>query len=147
MSVRIDVSPAPGEEDYLAILKPLRAYNVSQAGDARPERFALLVRDEHSNEVIGGLYGRILYRWLFVELLAVPEQCRGEGLGSRLMHMAEEHARKKDCIGIWLDTFSFQAPEFYRKHGFSEFAQLDDFPPGHTRFFFQKRLNSSAVIS
>jgi GNAT superfamily N-acetyltransferase len=147
MSVRIDVSPTPGEEDYLAILKPLRAYNVAQAGDPRPERFALLVRDEVSNEVIGGLYGRILYRWLFIELLVVPEQCRGEGMGSRLMHMAEDHARKNDCIGIWLDTFSFQTPEFYRKHGFSEFAQLDDFPPGHTRHFFQKRLNSSAVIS
>ena len=147
MSVRIDVSQSPGEAEYLAILKPLRAYNVSQAGDAKPERFALLIRDEHSDEIIGGLYGRSLYSWLFVELLAVPEQCRGQGMGSRLMHMAEDHARKNDCIGIWLDTFSFQAPEFYRKHGFVEFAKVEDFPPGHQRFFFQKRLNASAVIS
>ncbi|WP_397453461.1 GNAT family N-acetyltransferase [Pseudomonas sp. NA-150] len=147
MSVRIDVSQNPGEQEYLAILKPLRAFNVSQAGDAMPERFALLVRDEHSDEIIGGLYGRTLYSWLFVELLAVPEQTRGQGMGSRLLRMAEEHARKKGCVGIWLDTFSFQAPEFYRKHGFTEFAQLNDFPPGHQRIFFQKRLNLSAVIS
>ncbi|MDY7560483.1 GNAT family N-acetyltransferase [Pseudomonas sp. 10B1] len=147
MSIRIDVSQSPGETEYLAILKPLRAYNFSQAGDAKPERFALLIRDEQSDEIIGGLYGRSLYSWLFVELLAVPEQCRGQGMGSRLMHMAEDHARSQDCIGIWLDTFSFQAPEFYRKHGFVEFAKVEDFPPGHQRFFFQKRLNSSAVVS
>jgi GNAT superfamily N-acetyltransferase len=147
MSVRIDVSQAPGEAEYLAILKPLRAYNVAQAGDAKPERFALLIRDELTNEVIGGLYGRSLYSWLFIELLAVPDQCRGQGMGSRLMHMAEDHARKNECIGIWLDTFSFQAPEFYRKHGFVEFAKVEDFPPGHQRFFFQKRLNLSTVIS
>lgn len=147
MTVRIDVSQSPGEAEYLAILKPLRAYNVAQAGDARPERFALLIRDETSDEVIGGLYGRSLYSWLFVELLAVPDQCRGQGMGTRLMQMAEEHARKNRCVGIWLDTFSFQAPEFYRKLGFVEFAKVEDFPPGHQRFFFEKRLSPSVPAS
>jgi len=147
MSVRIDVSHNPDENDYLAILKPLRTFNYAQVGDARPEKLALLVRDEQSDEVVGGLYGKILYRWLFVELLTVPEQTRGQGMGTRLMRMAEEFAREKGCIGVWLDTFSFQAPEFYRKHGFSEFGHIDDYPPGHQRIFFKKRLNLTAVIS
>jgi GNAT superfamily N-acetyltransferase len=140
MSVRIEQTANPTEEDYLSILKPLRAYNVSRAGDAGAEKFALLVRDEHSDEVLGGLHGRLLYRWMFIELLAVPEQARGQGLGSRLLGMAEQLARDKDCVGIWLDTFDFQAPAFYRQHGFTEFGQLDDYPPGHQRLFFQKRL-------
>lgn len=140
MNTRIDIAINPGDEERSAILKPLRAYNIAQAGDPKPETVALLVRDEHSDEVIGGLYGDILYRWLFIELLAIPEHTRGQGIGSRLMSMAEDLAREKDCVGIWLDTFDFQAPEFYKRHGYSEFAHLTDFPPGRKRFFFQKRL-------
>lgn len=141
MSTRIELTNQPTEEDYLAILTPLRAYNASQAGDAGAEKFALLVRDEQTNEVLGGMYGKLLYRWMFIELLAIPEQTRGQGTGSRLMGMAEDLAREKNCVGIWLDTFDFQAPDFYRKHGFSEFGQLQDYPPGHQRLFFHKRLD------
>lgn len=140
MSTRIEVSANPGEDERSAILKPLRVYNLAQAGDPKPEKIALLVRDEDSHEVIGGLYGEIFYRWLFIELLAIPEQTRGQGTGSRLMNMAEALAREKGCVGIWLDTFDFQAPAFYQKHGFSEFGHLEDFPSGHKRFFLQKRL-------
>jgi ribosomal protein S18 acetylase RimI-like enzyme len=56
------------------------------------------------------------------------------------MQRAEDLAREKDCVGIWLDTFSFQAPEFYKKLGFSECGEILDYPLGHKRHFFQKRL-------
>ncbi|GFM75669.1 MULTISPECIES: GNAT family N-acetyltransferase [Pseudomonas] len=141
MTARIEMMIDPGEEERLAILRPLRAHNFSQAGDPKPETIALLVRDEQTGEVIGGLYGEIFYRWLFIELLAIPEQTRGQGIGSRLIHMAEDVAREKDCVGIWLDTFDFQAPSFYERHGFTEFGHLNDFPPEHKRFFLQKRLD------
>ncbi|WP_044874757.1 GNAT family N-acetyltransferase [Pseudomonas sp. LFM046] len=140
MNTRIEMSENPGEDERSAILRPLRAHNFSQAGDPKRETIALLARDEHTNEVIGGLYGEIFYRWLFIELLAIPEQARGQGTGSRLMNMAEDIAREKGCVGIWLDTFDFQAPEFYQKHGFTKFGHIDDFPPTHKRFFLQKRL-------
>lgn len=130
----------PGDEERSAILRPLRAHNRAQEGDPKPESLALLVRDEHTNEIIGGLYGEIFYRWLFIELLAIPEQSRGQGTGSRLMEMAENTALERGCVGIWLDTFDFQAPAFYERHGFTEFGHLDNFPPQHKRLFFQKRL-------
>ncbi|GGM19929.1 GNAT family N-acetyltransferase [Pseudomonas asuensis] len=140
MSTRIEIKTHPKEDDRSAILKPLRAHNFSKAGDPKPESIALLVRDENTDEIIGGLYGEIFYRWLFIELLAIPEEARGQGIGSRLINMAEDVAREKGCIGIWLDTFDFQAPAFYQKHGFTEFGHLDNFPSEHKRFFFQKRL-------
>ncbi|WP_223527865.1 GNAT family N-acetyltransferase [Pseudomonas sp. BF-B-26] len=139
MTLRIELSQNPTNEDREAILTPLRAYNASQAGEANSQPIALLVRDDN-DEILGGLYGRFFYRWLFIELLSVPEQARGQGLGTQLMQMAEDLAREKECIGIWLDTFDFQAPEFYRKLGYSELGQIADYPPGHKRFFFQKRL-------
>ncbi|QXI40451.1 GNAT family N-acetyltransferase [Pseudomonas xantholysinigenes] len=140
MSMRIEMVASPGDEERSAIVKPLRAHNRAKAGDPKIETIALLVRDEHTQEVLGGLWAEVFYRWLYIELLAIPEQSRGQGIGTRLIGMAEEVAREKGCIGIWLDTFDFQAPAFYERNGFSRFANLEDFPPGHTRFYYQKRL-------
>ncbi|RON24864.1 GNAT family N-acetyltransferase [Pseudomonas brassicacearum] len=139
MTLRIEQSQNPTDEEREAILIPLRAYNTAQAGPGNPQPLALLVRDENG-EILGGLYGRFFYQWLFIELLSVPEQARGQGLGSKLMQMAEDLAREKECVGIWLDTFDFQAPEFYKRLGYSELGQIADYPPGHKRHFFQKRL-------
>ncbi|KPN89828.1 GNAT family N-acetyltransferase [Pseudomonas nunensis] len=139
MRLRIERSQDPTNEEREAILAPLRTYNAAQAGLAKPEPVALLVRDDNG-EILGGLYGRVFYQWLFIELLSVPEEGRGLGLGSKLMQMAEELAQENECVGIWLDTFSFQAPEFYKKLGYSEFGQIVDYPPGDKRHFFQKRL-------
>ncbi|WP_409285127.1 GNAT family N-acetyltransferase [Pseudomonas protegens] len=141
MTTRIEMLVDPGQEVRAAILKPLRAHNLAQAGDPKPQAIALVVRDEHSGEIIGGLQAEIFYRWMFIELLAIPEQARGQGTGAQLLKMAEDTAREKGCVGIWLDTFDFQAPEFYQRHGFSEFGRLDDFPPQHQRFFLHKRLS------
>lgn len=143
MPLRIEQSQNPTDEERQAILLPLRAYNASKAGVSVSEPIALLVRDDH-DDILGGLYGRVFYQWFFIELLSVPEQARGQGIGSRLMHMAEALAREKECVGIWLDTFDFQAPQFYEKLGYSELGQIVDYPPGHKRYFFQKRLTNDA---
>lgn len=139
MTLRIELSQDPTEEQRAAILAPLRAHNIAKAGPSRYEPVALLVRDDN-DAILGGLYGHTFYRWLFIELLAVPEEGRGQGIGSKLMNMVEEFAREKDCVGIWLDTFDFQAPGFYKKLGYTECGEIVDYPLGHKRHFFQKRL-------
>lgn len=141
MSTRIEFKSNPSEDERLQILEPLKAYNAEKAGDGLSEKFAFFIRDELTDTVLGGLHARILYQWLFIELLIVPEQCRGQRMGSQLMEMAEDIARERNCIGVWLDTFDFQAPEFYLKHGYQLFGQLDDYPAGHQRLFYQKRLD------
>ena len=141
MESRIEMLVNPGAEVLAAILKPLLVHNLSQAGDPKPEICSLVIRDHQTNEIIGGIIGEIFYDWLFVELLAIPKEVRGQGIGSRLLRMAEDVAREKGCLGIWLNTFDFQAPSFYEKHGFTEFGRLNDFPLGHKRFFLQKRLS------
>jgi len=139
MTLRIELSQDPTEEQRAAILAPLRAHNIAKAGPSVYEPVALLVRDDN-DAILGGLYGHTFYRWLFIELLAVPEEGRGQGIGSKLMNMVEEFAREKDCVGIWLDTFDFQAPGFYKKLGYTECGEIVDYPLGHKRHFFQKRL-------
>lgn len=139
MNLRIELTQSPTEEQRQAILQPLSEYNDAQTGGSKSEPFALMVKDENG-EILGGLYGRMIFRWMFIELLSVPEQGRGQGIGSKLMAQAEALAREKNCYGLWLDTFDFQAPEFYRKLGFSQFGEIVDYPPGHKRHYFQKRL-------
>ena len=80
------------------------------------------------------------YGWLFTQLLVVPEQTRGQGLGRRLMSLAEAEAVKRGCHAAWLDTFEFQAKAFYEKIGYSCFATLPDFPKGSSRYFMRKDL-------
>ncbi|MHC5134717.1 GNAT family N-acetyltransferase [Pseudomonas glycinis] len=139
MNLRIELTHNPTEEQRQAILQPLIEYNDAQTGGSKSEPFALMVKDQNG-EILGGLYGRMIFRWMFIELLSVPEQGRGQGIGSKLMAQAEALAREKNCYGLWLDTFDFQAPEFYRKLGFSQFGEIVDYPPGHKRHYFQKRL-------
>ena len=62
------------------------------------------------------------------------------GYGYRLLTLAEDEARKRGAKSAYLDTFSFQAPDFYRQHGYQVFGELEDFPPGHQRYFFSKQL-------
>jgi GNAT superfamily N-acetyltransferase len=73
--------------------------------------------------------------------LFLPEDLRGAGLGSSLLRRLEAEARARGCLGVWLDTLSFQARPFYEKHGYALFGSIQDHPPGHARHFLFKRLN------
>jgi len=55
-----------------------------------------------------------------------------------MLAQAEREALARGCRGAWLDTYSFQAREFYERQGYSVFGILDDYPPGQKRIFMQK---------
>ena len=82
----------------------------------------------------------LAYEWVFVHWLWVAEPYRRRGVGSALVGEAEDAARRNGCRGVYLDTFTFQAPMFYQKHGYREFGRIDDFPRGHSRIWLKKRL-------
>lgn len=132
------VTASPSDEDYQAILAPLVAYNREHTGPSEHGKLAVLIQE--GGKVTGGLFGRINYRWLHIELLAVPETLRRQGYGSRLLAHAETAARGRECMGVWVDTYDFQAPDFYRRNGYEAFATLPDQPPGGARIFLRKSL-------
>ncbi|CAB3803076.1 GNAT family N-acetyltransferase [Paraburkholderia fynbosensis] len=137
-----EVSDAQQMRDAVSV--PLRQFNEHRAGPVNPQPLAVMLMHPETEAVLGGLWGDTGFMQLHVGQLFVPEHLRGRGHGSQLMTLAEQEARRRRCVGAWLDTFSFQARGFYEKLGYAVFGTIDDFPPGHSRFFMKKRLMSSA---
>jgi ribosomal protein S18 acetylase RimI-like enzyme len=119
----------------------LIAHNASKAGQPDYRRLVLSARDA-KGRMVGGLTGDLYWNALYVELLWLEEGVRQGGLGRRLMLDAERRARRARKDLIFLSTYSFQAPGFYRKLGFRIFGRIRDYPRGATRFFLVKDLKS-----
>ena len=124
---------------FEAMFRALDQVSHDTIGPAAPRLLVIPIRDD-AGAAVGGLWAVSLFQWMQVEMLLVPEPMRGQGIGSALMAMAEIEAENRGCLGMHVDTFSFQAGPFYEKIGFSLFGALDDCPPGHRRLYFQKRL-------
>ncbi|MBV9569211.1 MAG: GNAT family N-acetyltransferase [Hyphomicrobiales bacterium] len=134
-------------EHRQAIFRLLDAFNDKRTGFPDPVTpLALLLKDPGRKTIIGGLWGVSYWRWLFVDLLFVPEDQRGKGLGTALLKEAEGKARERGCIGVWLLSFSFQAPKFYQRHGYRPFGTIADYPPGHDCTYLMKRLDQSMKV-
>ncbi|WP_421761973.1 GNAT family N-acetyltransferase [Devosia sp.] len=142
MEIKLKLNPLG--RDVAVVRNGLRAYNREQAGPFKRQDIALLLCDANEKSV-GGLTATAVLDWLFVEWLHVPAELRGKGHGAALMAEAEAFARQQGLIGIWLDTFSFQARPFYEKLGFVVFGTLHDHPVGGARYFMQKRFDSASI--
>lgn len=137
----LEIEECSSTQDQDAIVAILRRYNTLQAGLANYKRLDLMIRDVEG-KIIAGLCGETRWGWLSVETLAVEEGYRHQQIGSRLLEAAEAEARKRNCHGVFLDTYSFQARDFYERKGYSVYGQLEDFPKGYTKFYLWKALAS-----
>ena len=137
----IVVPDAPDDNDRAAVLAALVSYNDKAAGRAAGyQPLAILIKDPDTQATIGGLWGPMAYDWLFVEYFAIPDRFRAQHLGSKILAQAEEMARSRGCVGVWLDTYSFQAPEFYKKQGYEIFGTIDNYPKSFSRYYLKKLL-------
>jgi len=129
----------PEESAWGIIGQGINAYNEKQAGDDTPHRICYVVRAP-DEEIVGGVIAVTFWDWLYIDLMWIKEDFRGRGYGHRLLTLTEEDARKLGAKKAFLDTFSFQAPDFYKKHGYEVFGELKEFPPGHQRYYMTKDL-------
>ena len=120
------------------IIKGLIDFNNRAAGKSRYKSLTITLRQ--GKEIVGGLVGSTWMNWLYVDLLWITDKYRGKGHGTSLMNKAESEARGRGVQNVFLNTFSFQAPGFYKKLGYKEFGRLKDFPAGHTRYWLKKAL-------
>lgn len=94
-----------------------------------------------NGDIMAGI-NTILYCWncLYIDVLWVKHEYRKDGLGTALLNEVEAIAKEKGCKLIHLDTFDFQAKDFYEKHGFEIFGVLDDCPIEHKRYYMKKNI-------
>ncbi len=124
------------------VMRGLRAYNYEKTQDADFQPLRIFLRDE-KGEIVGGLLADTYWGWLDLGSIWVAEHLREHGYGRQLMARAEAEGVSRGCTQAFLDTFSFQAREFYERLGYVVAGTLDEFPPGHRRFLMRKRLSPS----
>lgn len=134
------LTDTPRAEDVEAVSRALGEFNAQVAGGGDERGLAVLVEEDGTGEVAGGLVGRTSYGVLFVDTFHLPARLRGAGLGGEVLRAAEEEARRRGCGHAVLYTLSFQAPEFYRRYGWRVFGSVPCRPPGTSRVFMTKEL-------
>ncbi len=136
MTISIDEHPKAEEIDELRAA--LRAYNQSITALSNYHQLYIKVEND-KNELIGGIYGKIAWRWLYIDLLWVHPEHRSEGIGKKLMQSIEKEANAREVFSYYVSTASFQAPVFYQKMGYQICGEIKDLPPGYTTYFFKKQ--------
>lgn len=129
------------EEDIDFIEKALRQQNRLEAPSTQskePVKYNLVIKDNGGN-VVGGVITTIYRYSMYVETLWIEEKYRKYGYGKKLMMQAEETARAHGCTMMQLDTFNYQAPEFYKKLGFVQYGELG-YKEGFIRHYLMKQL-------
>ena len=137
---RITFEENPSADDLRIVEEGYDAFTEAQIGEEGRREIAFFVRDDRG-AVVGGVKGMYSnYGWLWVALLWVSEDHRGRGFGTELMKNIEEEAARNGCTNAYLNTFSFQAVDFYRKLDYRVYGELEDFPVGHRVCAMTKKL-------
>ena len=137
----IHSEPTPGDVQYLE--DRIYEFNSAATDITDGEWLAILVRDE-ADRIVAGICGNTWGGCLEIRQFWVEEARRKQGLGKSLLAAAEQEGRRRGCWQILLATFSFQAPDFYAKHGFEVIAVVDDHPRGHKNLLMRKRLGATS---
>jgi GNAT superfamily N-acetyltransferase len=119
----------------------LAEFNKATFGRVDSQTLDILVREPETGEIVGGLLGHSSLGLFFLDLLYLPEHLRSAGIGSRIMILAEDEARRRGCTAAFVYTVTFQAPGFYERHGYQRFGEIACPPAGATRIFFSKALD------
>ena len=135
----------PTENEIKYIREALNQFNNEKVGENGHTPLSIVEYDEHGN-TIGGILGGTYWGWMYVDILWVHENHRKQGIGSKLLSMAEQEAIRRGCHHVHLDTMSWQAPKFYKKHGYEVIGVLPDIPSGNQKYLLKKDLDSKDMI-
>jgi GNAT superfamily N-acetyltransferase len=141
--LEIVFDPLPGETLSRYIVDQLDAHNLAATGISTYYPVGFFLKNVRG-EWLGGLLGSLWGGWLHVRILWVDAAARGNGNGTRLLRAAEDYAVERGCFAATLETHSFQARPFYEKCGYEVFGTLENWPPGHAKYFLKKQLGDGS---
>jgi ribosomal protein S18 acetylase RimI-like enzyme len=124
----MDVTVSPATEDEVRsgfVGRQLREFNYKHVGEYPEVQAVRLNARSSEGQVVGGLRAIVAMHWLRVEVLWVHESCRRMGIGSRMLMEAERMAIELGARSSAVETFEWQAPGFYEKHGYVETGRFE----------------------
>jgi ribosomal protein S18 acetylase RimI-like enzyme len=125
-------------EDWLRTVdEGLDRHNFAVAPLTEVRQLAAFATDAEG-QVVGGAVGRTWGKCCELLQLWVAPEYRSAGVGSHLLREFEAHARGRGCSIFYLTTLSFQAPEFYRKHGYVVLAEITGYPDGIVKYLMHR---------
>ncbi|KEJ00345.1 GNAT family acetyltransferase [Clostridium botulinum A2B7 92] len=137
------IRESSSEEEADLIVDMIVEYNLSKVPGKQEVPLLCINRviEDTNGEIIAGILSK-MYCWncIYIDVLWIKEEYRKDGLGTKLLKEVEKIAKEKDCHLIHLDTFDFQAKDFYIKHGYEIFGILDQCPENHKRYFMKKNI-------
>lgn len=138
MKLEFKLNPEQNDLDF--IRDGIRAYNRMHLPDGDVNAIGCFARNDEG-KVIGGLTGEMFNNTVFVEYLWVDAEARTSGLGSKLISLLEEQVKPHGVTHLYLDTYSFQALDFYLRLGFEKVGQYSGYPSaGIDKHFLQKQI-------
>ena len=100
--------------------------------------FNFTARD--GEKVVGILTGHSYYNEVHISDLIVLEEYRNQHIGMRLMQEVENYFKDSEYNLFTVNTFGFQAPEFYKKCGYSvDYVRENENEPKLSKYFLVKR--------
>lgn len=131
----------PDPEELQHFEARLFNYNRTKVNDYSYEDILIKTIDEQGR-TIAGLHGRIGGEWFYIASLWVEPEFRKQKIGTGLLHRAENVARGRGCNGLYLYTYSFQNPGFYKKHGYHIFGKVESFCGTHEKVYLKNRFEN-----
>jgi ribosomal protein S18 acetylase RimI-like enzyme len=135
----LEVVDDPSKADLEFLDERINEFNYHVTGYRDGRYLAAFLRDAEG-AIRAGLAGHTWGGCGFVSHLWVREDARRNGIGSRLLAAAEREAQRRGCARMVLSTHSFQAPAFYRRHGYREVGEAVGYPRGHSQVYLAKDL-------
>jgi ribosomal protein S18 acetylase RimI-like enzyme len=94
-----------------------------------------------NDEIIGVVAFHTNLNEIHIHELVVHPEHRNKNVGTNLLAEVENRFSNKGFEIITLTTYDFQAPDFYRKNGFTlEFIRENKNNPKLSKYFFKKDL-------
>jgi GNAT superfamily N-acetyltransferase len=138
-TVNILVDNNPSDEKNALLRKGIVDFN-AQFLHEKAHPFSIYAKNS-DNEIIGGATIWEHSDALYIDILWVEENYREKGIGSQLIHEVFKQATVKNINKIFVDTYEFQAVDFYKKHGFFVIGRLEEYLLGYDRIYLRINLD------
>jgi|SaaInlStandDraft_5_1057022.scaffolds.fasta_scaffold55739_2 N-acetylglutamate synthase-like GNAT family acetyltransferase len=135
LTFNLNLNPTP--EGQKVIREGIINFNQSIIND-KPGCFTVSVKKEGA--VVGGAIIYLHKDALYLDVIWCVEECRGQGIGTKIISMLENEAKRTNKTKLFVDTYAFQAQDFYLKQGFKIIGKVPGYLLGYDRIFFLKEV-------